>query len=206
MKTKHIIITLIIVLLILFFVQKKEHAGSTPPLSNEAIQNIAKVYADTTGTSTFNNIRATGTTNLKDSWFPHSDGNNYIKGSGITQIETPTRFSGKGTDTWFPYSDGRNYIRGSTTVDGDTTFTNTVNFKGKGTDTWFPFTDGKNYIRGPTQVDGDANFNADIKYKGVPLVNCQWVGDRWVLGDQGCNDDILLTCTNGKLTNMRFAC
>ncbi len=68
MKTKHIIIALIILIGILFFTQKKEHAGSTPPssspsaplLSNEAVQNIAKVYADTSNTATFNNITVTG--------------------------------------------------------------------------------------------------------------------------------------------------
>ena len=63
MKTKHIIIGLIIVLVVLFFVQKKEHAGSTTPaqnLSNEAIQNIAKIYADTNNEATFNNIKSIG--------------------------------------------------------------------------------------------------------------------------------------------------
>ena len=65
MKTKYIIVGLIIVLLILFFFQKKEHAGSTPStspqLSNEAIQNIAKIYSDSSNTATFNNITTTGT-------------------------------------------------------------------------------------------------------------------------------------------------
>ena len=67
MKTKHIIIGLAILLIILFFVQKKEHAGSTPPttttvppLSGEAVQNIAKVYADTNNEAVFNNIKTTG--------------------------------------------------------------------------------------------------------------------------------------------------
>lgn len=66
MKTKHIIVSLIIVLVILFFVQKKEHAGTVPApsstlnLSNEAIQNIAKIYADTNNTATFNNINTIG--------------------------------------------------------------------------------------------------------------------------------------------------
>jgi microcystin-dependent protein len=70
MKTKHIIIGLIILVGILFFTQNKEHAGSTPAtpatplLSNEAIQNIAKVYADTNNTATFNNLNVTGTSNL----------------------------------------------------------------------------------------------------------------------------------------------
>lgn len=66
MKTKHIIIGLVVILIVLFLVQQKEHAGSTPPttipnLSNEAIQNISKVYADTSNTATFNNINTTGT-------------------------------------------------------------------------------------------------------------------------------------------------
>ncbi len=72
MKTKYIIITLIIVLLIIFLTQSKEHAGSTQPssntsisvLSNEAVQNISKVYADTTQTATFNNINVTGNANI----------------------------------------------------------------------------------------------------------------------------------------------
>jgi microcystin-dependent protein len=60
MKTKHIIIGLLILLVVLFLMQNKEHAGSTPALSNEAVQSIAKVYADTNGTATFNNTRITG--------------------------------------------------------------------------------------------------------------------------------------------------
>ena len=71
MKTKHIIIALAIVLVIIFFTQNKEHAGSPPPttatapnLSNEAIQNIAKIYADTNNEAVFNNIKATGNTKI----------------------------------------------------------------------------------------------------------------------------------------------
>jgi hypothetical protein len=68
MKNKYIIGGLIIILFVLFLLNKKEHAGSTPPttpnLSNEAIQNIAKVYADTNNTATFNNLNVTGTFNL----------------------------------------------------------------------------------------------------------------------------------------------
>ncbi len=63
MKLQHIIIGLIILVGLLLFIQKKEHAGSTPSttpqLSNEAIQNIAKVYADTSNTATFNNLNVT---------------------------------------------------------------------------------------------------------------------------------------------------
>jgi microcystin-dependent protein len=72
MKTKHIIIGLIILVGILFFTQNKEHAGSVPPpstpstpnLSNEAVQNIAKIYADTNNEAVFNNIKVTGNINV----------------------------------------------------------------------------------------------------------------------------------------------
>jgi hypothetical protein len=64
MKTKHIIIGFVVILIVLFLVQQKEHASSTPTttptLSNEAIQNIARIYADSNNTATFNNLRATG--------------------------------------------------------------------------------------------------------------------------------------------------
>ncbi len=52
-----------IIFLVVFFTQKKEHARSTNKqlLSNEAVQNIAKVYADTKSISAFNNIKVTGT-------------------------------------------------------------------------------------------------------------------------------------------------
>ncbi len=64
MKLKYIIFGLLIFVLLFFFIQNKEHAGSTPPstppLSSEAIQNIAKVYADTNNTATFNNVTITG--------------------------------------------------------------------------------------------------------------------------------------------------
>ncbi len=68
MKTKHIIFGLLIFVLLFLFIQNKEHAGSTsPPLSNEAIQNIAKVYSDTANTATFNNIQTTGKLNVDGS-------------------------------------------------------------------------------------------------------------------------------------------
>jgi hypothetical protein len=67
MKLKHIIIGLVILFLVVFFTQKNEHAGSTTTqsLSNESIQNIASVYANTTGTSVFNNIRVSGNATIK---------------------------------------------------------------------------------------------------------------------------------------------
>ena len=67
MKTKHIIIGLVVILFVIFFMQNKEHAGSTgstPNLSSEAVQNIAKVYADSAQTASFNNIRVSGNTTV----------------------------------------------------------------------------------------------------------------------------------------------
>lgn len=63
MKRIHVIIGLLIILLLLItFHSKSENAGSinSKNLSNEAVQNIASVYANTTGTAIFNNIQATG--------------------------------------------------------------------------------------------------------------------------------------------------
>ena len=72
MKTKYIIIGLIILLVVLFVTQKKEHASGSVPtpltLSNEAIQNIAKVYADTNGMATFNNINVTAWRGMITMW------------------------------------------------------------------------------------------------------------------------------------------
>ena len=39
------------------------------------------------------------------------------------------------------------------------------------------------------------------------FTTCSWTGERQVCGDcHGCYDDILLTCTGGRVTSMRFAC
>jgi outer membrane lipoprotein SlyB len=65
MKKIHIIIVLLIILLLIITIRSQsENAGTvnsnSKNLSNEAVQNIASVYANTIGTATFNNLRATG--------------------------------------------------------------------------------------------------------------------------------------------------
>jgi hypothetical protein len=203
MKTKHIIIGLIIVLVVLFFVQKKEHAGSTPPnLSNEAIQNIAKVYADTNNTAVFNNIKTTG-----EATIPTIKGATTVDGAitlkGATTADGPTTLKGATT------VDGPITLKGATTVDGHATFNTRTNFKGVAGigQTHFPYDNGENYIRGTTHIDGHVNFNNGITYRGHPLVECTWHGERRVWGDGGgCKDDLWLTCYNGKLAKIRFDC
>ncbi len=67
MKTKHIVIIVIIIIILLLLSQKSKEnldTTSTPTLSNEAIQSIANVYANTTGTVNVNNLNVTGTSNL----------------------------------------------------------------------------------------------------------------------------------------------
>ena len=66
MHRNNIIIVLIIVLIIVYLLRNRsEHLDSAPtPLSNEAIQNIASVYADTKGTTSFNNVNVTGQLNV----------------------------------------------------------------------------------------------------------------------------------------------
>jgi hypothetical protein len=65
MKTKHIVIIVIIILLGYLLLHNKNCEGldatsNTPTLSNEAIQSISSIYSNTSGTSTFNNVKATG--------------------------------------------------------------------------------------------------------------------------------------------------
>jgi hypothetical protein len=71
-RNQIIMIVLLIVIILIFINNKSEHVESTPPatppattpsvpnLSAEAIQNIAKIYADSNNIAIFNNIRATG--------------------------------------------------------------------------------------------------------------------------------------------------
>ena len=157
MKTKHIIIGLTILIIILFIVQKKEHAGSTPPatpnLSNEAIQNIAKIYADTNNEAVFNNLKATGNATI--------NGTATLKGA--TTVDGAITLKGATT------VDGPATLKGASIVDGVATFNQNTNFKGgNNPNNWgthFPFTDGNNYIRGTTNVDGDLYYT-QLKAKG----------------------------------------
>jgi microcystin-dependent protein len=56
----------IIVIALIFLYRKQENFTSTE--SNEAIQNIASVYADTSGTATFNNINVTAWRGMVTMW------------------------------------------------------------------------------------------------------------------------------------------
>jgi len=63
---KNLIIVILLVTVLLFGYQlliKKENFTMTEQ-SNEAVQNIASVYADTSGTVNFNNLNVTGYSNL----------------------------------------------------------------------------------------------------------------------------------------------
>lgn len=60
MNRRNIIITIFIVLIIIYLFNIKKENLDTSTLSNEAIQNIASVYASTTGTASFNNVKITG--------------------------------------------------------------------------------------------------------------------------------------------------
>lgn len=71
MESSHkFIIGLLIILIFLILYKKQENAGSTDmssgslAYSTEAVQNISKVYADTSGTATFNNVQITGNLNV----------------------------------------------------------------------------------------------------------------------------------------------
>jgi hypothetical protein len=61
MKLDYIFGIIIIILIILIIFKKKEHLTAA---SNEAIQNVAKIYADASGTVTFNNVTVGDTIDL----------------------------------------------------------------------------------------------------------------------------------------------
>jgi hypothetical protein len=70
MKSKTLIIIVVVVIIIFMYIKNKksEHLDttSTPSLSNEAIQSISSVYSNTSGTVTFNNLKTTGTIDVKN--------------------------------------------------------------------------------------------------------------------------------------------
>ena len=57
--TKYFIVIIVILLALLFLYKERENLDASG-LSNEALQNIAKVYGDKDGTVTFNNVKITG--------------------------------------------------------------------------------------------------------------------------------------------------
>ena len=59
-----IIILLVFVLLLGYQIMVKKENFTMTEQSNEAVQNIASVYADTSNTATFNNINTTGNLNV----------------------------------------------------------------------------------------------------------------------------------------------
>jgi outer membrane lipoprotein SlyB len=61
-KTVFILLILILIVIIITFTQQERATSTadTNSYSSEAIANIAKVYADTSGTAMFNNIKVTG--------------------------------------------------------------------------------------------------------------------------------------------------
>ncbi len=44
------------------------------------------------------------------------------------------------------------------------------------------------------------NLNAT----GVSLINCNSTGPKWILGAGDRYDDVKITCTNGKVTNLKM--
>jgi hypothetical protein len=148
MKNEYIIIA-ILVIVILFFIwnNNKEHLTG-----NEAVFNIAKVYADATGTVNFNNIRTTGNANFNKITGVDVSGGN-LDVSGIARFNKFTALD---------KADGYVDVSGNLEVFGF------ANFRGASTDnptnmkTHFPNSDGKNYIRGTTQIDGGSILNGPL--------------------------------------------
>ena len=62
--TAIIIIALVVFVYMLYIKENMTGSENTTLQSNEAVQNIASVYADTSGTVTFNNVQVTGNVNF----------------------------------------------------------------------------------------------------------------------------------------------
>ena len=62
MKTEYILALILILIAILFLYKQRENLDASG-LSNEALQNIAKVYGDKDGIVSFNNMNVTGKIN-----------------------------------------------------------------------------------------------------------------------------------------------
>ncbi len=64
MRNRDIIIILLVILAVTYYLQQRPENLDASSLSSEAIQNIASVYGNTSGTAVFNNIKVTGTADI----------------------------------------------------------------------------------------------------------------------------------------------
>jgi len=91
---KNILIVVLLLFVLLLNYKYNKHENFTTEQSNEAVQNISKVYADTSGTVSFNNVNITGkiySPTQKNYMQLSDDGNLYIydkNGNKITSIGT----------------------------------------------------------------------------------------------------------------------
>ncbi len=98
----NIIIVIIVILIVVYIINKCiniEHFTN-----DEAVQNIASLYNQSkfavtdltaTGTSNLNTVNVTGNTQFKGgSWFPYTDGNNYITSTNNILRGGPTSVQG----------------------------------------------------------------------------------------------------------------
>lgn len=65
-NTQILVGVIILLVIILIVINKKAEHLDAPNLSNEAIQNISSVYANTTGQAVFNNIKVTGNADFRN--------------------------------------------------------------------------------------------------------------------------------------------
>lgn len=100
MKYNIIVICLLLFLIILYVISQKQEnfasACTCSPTSNEAVQNIAGVYADISGSVNFTNMNVTGGTNMNNLNVEHNanimDGkiSNNLNVDGLTTLNNLT--------------------------------------------------------------------------------------------------------------------
>jgi hypothetical protein len=170
MKTIYIISIILIIIIFFLHTKKKEHLLA----SNEAVNNIAKIYADVSGTVAFNNIKTTGNASVT--------GNLDVSGVARFNKIAGVDISGGNLDV-----SGNAIVSGFANFIGRAQFSNGADFKGginPGNNwTHFPFADGNNYIRGTTIMDGT------VRTKGPVIMENGILSDggkyRLVMQDDG---------------------
>jgi len=155
--------------------------------NDEAVKNIASLYNqgklsvtdfNSTGTGTFNNITATNSANLANLNATGKTNMGPLVATGNIDTNSVKIWGTKNSIQLLP--DSTSAIGGDFWVGGN--------------------------IYGPT-IDGLNNKINNTQNSVNGLVNCNWTGDRSIFGGNGgCIDDGNFTCTNGKITSIKFNC
>ncbi len=186
MKTKYIIIGLVIILVIIFLIQKKEHiTSSSPPtnLSSEAIQNIAKVYADITKTVEFNNIKTTGNATFKKL--------NVIENSILNNLNVSGNL----------IASGDSIISGDSVINGNLDVNGTAKFKNNSI---IADNNGNNIIMGKTLISGDVDIIGNLSTVSSKAKVIEPSAADWLVITQAATKEFKISDPDGTYKIIAF--